>query len=149
MRIAALTLAALCAVALAACSSEPAAPAAATTAPPSAPAARPATAAVVRVADLPPAPPVETWVQKGSDFQQTLDLNMQTELIELGLSVAEADEDAARELAYAVCSALRSGTPESATSEVVQAAYPTADQIDSIGIGLAAQAYCLDTVSVG
>ena len=81
MRTVALALAALCAAALAACSSAPEPTPVA--APPTTPASAPTSASstTVPVADLSPAPPVDTWVQKGNDFQQTLDLNMQPELI--------------------------------------------------------------------
>jgi hypothetical protein len=151
MRTVALALAALCALALAACSPEPvpsAPPAAATTTPTSAAPARPTTAAAVTVASLPSAPPLDRWVTKANDFQMTLDLNMQTKLIELGISPGEADEAAARSLAYLVCTVLRAGNSEADANTVVRSAYPTADQFDAIGIVLAAQRYCLDTVDV-
>lgn len=100
------------------------------------------------VADLPSAPPVEAWVVKGSDFQQTLDLNMQTAMIErLMMSPSDADETAARDLAYYVCRSLRQ-YPSQPGSAWVEASYPGTETIDAIGVALAAQAYCLDTVVV-
>jgi putative hemolysin len=105
-----------------------------------------ATLPQAEVASLPAAPPLETWVEKSrSDFQMTLDLNMQTELIELGVPVGDVDEDAAQSLAYMICSHLRAGGSATVNDEV-RAAYPTATNIDAMGIVLAAQAYCLDTV---
>jgi hypothetical protein len=99
---------------------------------------------LARVAALPPAPALESWVEKGNDFQKTLDLGMQTELIEIGVPVADADEAAARSLAYMICSHLRAGG-SATVNDKVRAVYPTAESTDAVGIILAAQAYCLDT----
>ncbi|WP_298799995.1 hypothetical protein [Pseudonocardia sp. 73-21] len=98
------------------------------------------------LASLPPAPPVDTWVVKGSDFQQTLDLRMQTELIELGIAPALGNESAARDLAYMICTAKRTGATADAVQEAVQAAYPTTDQYSRLSIILTASSYCVDTV---
>lgn len=149
MRSVAFALAAALAAALAGCSSDP------VTGPPplSVPttsAVAPTTGAVIAtLATLPPAPPVETWVTKGSDFQRTLDLNMMTALINMGLPTGEADEAAARNLAYFLCSELRAGTSESEVRNLVSEVYPSADMIDAMGIVLASQHYCLDTYTPG
>lgn len=95
--------------------------------------------------DLPAAPPVEQWVEKASGFQQTLDLEMRTKLIELGVAPVEATDTAARDLAYLVCATLRAGVPKDQVNELVQTAYPTADGFDALGIVITAQGYCLDT----
>lgn len=93
---------------------------------------------------LPKAPPLNTWVKKGSDFQQTLDLRMQTAMVErLGMPFAEADEDWAHALAYYMCSALRR---HQNAGEALAAIYPNPDARQQIGITIASQAYCLDTV---
>lgn len=104
----------------------------------------PTSAAPRQLKSLPKAPPLNTWVTKGSDFQQTLDLRMQTAMIErLDMSPAEADEDWAHGLAYYMCSALRR---HQNAGEALAAIYPNPDASQQIGITVAAQAYCLDTV---
>jgi hypothetical protein len=108
-----------------------------------APAAPPSTTSVP-VADLPSAPPIDQWVVKGSDFQRTLDLNVETALINLGVATAAADEQAARSFAYHFCSGLR--THRASPPDLVKEAYPSADFADSVGLGLAANAYCLDAL---
>lgn len=110
--------------------------------------ARPAVVAPTSagLAVIPSAPPIEQWVRKSSDFQQTLDLNMQTALISrLDISPSDATASAARDLAYYICTDLRGGTTTD-SSAPVRELYPTAALPDAIGVSLAAQAYCLDTV---
>jgi hypothetical protein len=95
------------------------------------------------VAPLPPAPPLESWVVKGNDFQQTLDLRMQTAMIEtLDIPVAEATVDAARSLAYYICAGMRAGQR---AGDLLVAIYPAADAPAQLGVPLAAEGYCLDT----
>lgn len=143
MRAAATVLAIAAAVlALAGCSS--ASPTAAAPSATAAPAVTTSAPPAVVGASLPPAPPVDTWVIKGSDFQQTLDLRLQTKLTETADVLV--DDDEARSLAYAVCTSLRTGgTPETARA-IIQSAYPTVDQYDTLGILLTAKAFCVDTV---
>ena len=143
-----LLLAGLAAVlVLAACSPAvapaPASAIATPTAAPAATAARPTS--VPAATGLPPAPPVEQWVDKSSGFQQTIDLEMRTELIKLGVVPAAATDTAARDLAYLVCSTLRAGVPKAQVDLLVQTAYPAADDFDGLAILITAQGYCLDT----
>lgn len=145
MRAALLALLAL--LAISACSAaEPVSQPPEAVPPPPSAAPPTSSAAEATVATLPPAPPPETWVIKGDNFQETLDLNLQTELIELGVSSTEADEDAARDLAYLVCTALRAEAQLDDVWALIRAAYPTATEIDAIGIESRARYYCLDTV---
>lgn len=144
MRLIAAALVAATAVSLlAGCSDTSAAPVAQSTT--AAPARTTPTSAPSRqLKSLPKAPPLNTWVMKGSDFQQTLDLKMQTAMVErLDMPFAEADEDWAHALAYYMCSALR--RHENA-GEALAAIYPNPDASQQTGITVAAQAYCLDTV---
>ncbi|TQM37773.1 hypothetical protein [Pseudonocardia cypriaca] len=96
------------------------------------------------VTPLPPAPPLESWVVKGSDFQQTVDLHMQTAMMErLDISVAEATVDAARSLAYYMCTGMRAGQR---AGDLLVAIYPAADAPAQLGVSLAASEFCLDAV---
>lgn len=149
MRRAALVAVAALALTLAGCADEPAeAPAVASPTSSSPSAAAPTTSSSTPVAVLPPAPPLDTWVVKGNDFQQTLDLKMQTAMIEqLNMSPADADETAARDLAYYVCRSLRQ-YPSQPGSAWVQAAYPNVESFSLERVAIAAQFYCLDTVEV-
>lgn len=119
--------------------------------PPSAQSSVAATAAPAAVAvatGLPPAPPVPAWVERGDAFQQTLDIEMRTELVELGVAPAEATDVAARDFAYLVCSTLRAGLSSDEVVGLVQVAYPTADYVRALSMVVTAQGYCLDTVAV-
>ena len=109
-----------------------------------APVAAPVPPTTMSVAALPPAPPLDEWVVNGSDFQQTLDLRMRTELIELGIGPATATDAAARDLAFHICSGLRAH--RAPIYELVREAYPQADSPRLVGIGLAAKGYCLDAM---
>jgi hypothetical protein len=104
-------------------------------------------AARATAANLPPAPPLDSWVVKGSDYQLTLDLNMQTAMIELGLSPSDIDESDAQAYAYHVCSTLRNN-PDAGYDVLVTDIYPSAELTKTLGMVLAAQHYCLDTVTV-
>jgi hypothetical protein len=98
-------------------------------------------------ANLPPAPPLDSWVVKGNDYQLTLDLNMQTAMIELGLSPSDIDESDAQAYAYHVCSTLRKN-PDAGYDVLVTDIYPSVELTKTLGMVLAAQHYCLDTVTV-
>ena len=140
-----LTLLAIAALAGCSPTEAPADPEPTTLAPLTATSLRPTSVPVSR--DLPSAPPLEQWIEKGNDFQQTLDLNMRTHLIRLGVAPTEATDTAARDLAYLVCATLRAGLTPSQAAELVRTAYPTVKEFDAIAIVVTAQAYCLDTVS--
>jgi hypothetical protein len=136
---------------LAACSTNSAPPPAPATTPASTATAAATTTTAARptsvpvAAGLPPAPPLEQWVEKGSDFQQTIDLQMRTQLIKLGVAPIQATDTAARDLAYLVCSTLRAGVPKDQVNELIQTTYPAADGFDGLSILVTAQGYCLDT----
>lgn len=130
---------------LAACATPAAAPPAT---PPAvtAPAAPVATRTTLTdLAPVPKAPPLMTWVTKSnSDFQQTLDLNMQTAMIShLNIATRDADATAARDLAHFICTGIRDGVN---ATEQLKKAYPLVAMPDTLSVTLAAQAYCLDTV---
>ncbi|MFC7655155.1 hypothetical protein ACFQV8_00015 [Pseudonocardia benzenivorans] len=78
----------------------------------------------------------------------TLDLNVQTKLIEIGVPPSQVNDEVARAYAYHVCSTLRKD-PNAKADVLVTDVYPTADQTKVIGMILAAQAYASTPSDIG